>query len=213
MRKNLSKQLYFIVCMALVGILLTACGGTDEVASDGIPTQEQLSAAVDVLGDNISSLSISVDGVIYQFPMNTNDMLDAGWYFDSNVKSELKTIPANTLVAPAVTMRKKAGDGYAATSCAVQPVNKSSSEITLEESVLYKVVFSKEKGTTIVLPAGITWESTFEEVKQAYHPEDAADMNGIKYIRITGEDYHYSMKINFNSTDNTIDSVEFSGRL
>lgn len=214
MKKNLLNCVKFITCMAAAGILLSSCGiGASVPSNGGIPTEEQLSAATDELGDNVSSLKFSADGVICQFPVSTNDMLGLGWYFDNDVKSELKNIPANTLVAPAVPMRKNAADGYAATSCSVQPANKSSSEITLEESMLYNITFSKSNGTTVILPMGITWNSTFDEVKEAYHPEEAVDKNGIKYIRILGEDHNYSLMLNFNSTDNTIDTIEFSGRL
>lgn len=213
MRKKLSRIISFAVCIALVGVLSASCGSAGMSSNGGIPTKEQLSAAVKALGDDISSLSFSVDGVICQFPMDTGDMMDAGWYFDSDVKSNLKSIPANTLVAPAVSMRKNAADGYAATSCSVQPVNKGTSEIALEQSVLYNVTFSKSNGTTVILPAGITWDSTFDEVKKAYNPEQAVDKDGIKYIWINGKDSHFSVQINFNNTDNTIDSIKFSGRL
>lgn len=214
MGKKFSKYFMCVICIAATGILLTSCGiGASVPSNGGIPTEEQLSAAMDELGDNVSSLKFSADGVICQFPVSTNDMLGLGWYFDSDVKSELKNIPANTLVAPAVTMSKNAADGYAATSCAVQPANKGNSEITLEESMLYNITFSKSNGTTVILPKGITWNSTFDEVKEAYHPEEAVDKNGIKYIRILGEDHNYSLMLNFNSTDNTIDTIEFSGRL
>lgn len=215
MRKNLLKGISSVACITVMVVLLTSCGSVGVSSNGGIPTEEQLAAASDALGGDISSLSFSVDGVVCQFPMDTGDMLDNGWYFDNDVKASLKSIPANTLVAPAVIMRKNAADGYAATSCEVQPVNKGASETTLEETMLYNMAFSKSNGTTVVLPGGITWNSTFDEVKEAYHPteEQVADMNGIKYIRIEGEDYHFAVQINFSSTDDTVERIEFSGRL
>lgn len=210
MRKVLSKCL----SVAITCILFASCGtGAGESVNGGIPTTEQLSAAADELGDDMKSLKFSVDGVVCQFPVDTKDMLDAGWYFDSDVKSDLKSIPSNTLVAPAVAMRKNKTDGYGATSCSVQPVNNGVSEADLEDTLLYNVAFSKDKGTTVILPGGITWNSTFDEVKEAYKPEQAVDQNGIKYIIINGEDYHYSVQLNFNSTDNTLERIEFNGRL
>lgn len=212
MKKNLLRHLSVLACITAVAVAVTACGGSTP-SNGGIPTQEQLSAAQDALGDKISSLSFSVDGVIYQFPMYVSDMTDNGWAFDSSTKSSLKTIEADTLVAPAVSMRKKATDGYAATSCSVQPINKSASEISLENTRIYKITFSKSNGTTLILPSGITWDSTFEEVKEVCKPEAAFDQDGIKYMKIKGEDSAYSITINFDATQNTITSVEYQGRL
>ena len=211
MKKQLSRQLSLLAGIIAIALSLTACGGTP--SNGGIPTEEQLSAAVEALGDDISSLRFSVDGVIYQVPMYVSDMTDNGWAFDSSTKSSLKTIPGNTLVAPAVAMRKKATDGYGTTSCSVQPINKSSSEISIGNARIYKVTFSKSNGTTLILPSGITWDSTFEEVKEVCDPEQTANQDGIKYIRIRGEDKAYSVTINFDETSNTITSVEYQGRL
>lgn len=212
MNKQLSKHLPFFACVTAIILSVTACGGSTP-SNGGIPTEEQLSAAVDTLGDDLSSLKVSVDGVIYQFPMNVSDMTEAGWSFDSSAKSELKNIPANTLITPGVSMQKRASDGYGATSCSVQPANKSFSEVALEDAALYKVTFSESKGTTVILPGGFTWNSTFDEVKAVCNSEQVSDMNGIRFITIQGEDYHFSVKINFDSTDNTINTIEFSGRL
>lgn len=215
MRKKLLKHVFLMVCTMALGMIVTSCGSMGVSSNGGIPTEEQLSAASAKLGDDIRSLSVSVDGVICQFPMNTGDMLDNGWYFDNDVRKNLESIPGNTLVAPAVTMTKNAADGYAATSCAVQPANKGTSEISLEESMLYNIVFSKSDSATVILPGGITWDSTFDEAKEAYHPteEEVVDMNGIKYIQIRSKDYNYSVQINFNSTDDKVERIEFSGRL
>ena len=186
MRKVLSKCL----SVAITCILFASCGtGAGESVNGGIPTTEQLSAAADELGDDMKSLKFSVDGVVCQFPVDTKDMLDAGWYFDSVVE----------WIRP--------------TSCSVQPVNNGVSEVAIEDTLLYNVAFSKDKGTTVILPGGITWNSTFDEVKEAYKPEQAVDQNGIKYIIISGEDYHYSVQLNFNSADNTLERIEFNGRL
>lgn len=211
MKKNLSKRFSFITCIISCIILLTACG-SGAAADGGIPTEEQLSAAVEALGDNISSLSFSANGVIYQFPMYVSDMTDKGWSFDSSAKSELKSISANTLVEP-VAMRKKAEDGYAAATCYVQLINKSSSEISLESARIYKLTFSKSNAVTLILPSGITWDSTFDEVKEACTPESTADQDGIKFIKIRGDDSAYSITINFDAEENTIKSIEYQGRL
>ncbi len=95
----------------------------------------------------------------------------------------------------------------------MQPINKSASEISLENARIYKITFSKSNGTTLILPSGITWDSTFEEVKEVCKPEAAFDQDGIKYMKIKGEDSAYSITINFDATQNTITSVEYQGRL
>ncbi len=212
MRKSLVKCLSFVTSIMICGAALTSCAAGAS-SNGGIPTEEQLSAAAEELGDDIGSLKFSADGVIYQFPVDTKAMLDAGWYFDSDVKSELKSIPANTLVAPSVSMRKNAKNGYGITSCGVQPMNRSASEVSLEETVIYSLNFYKEKGTTLILPGGITWNSTFDEVKELCGSQSAVDMEGIKYVQVNGADRDFSVQINFDSTENTVKSVEFKGRL
>lgn len=212
MKKHLLRHLSFLACVMILAAAVTACGNTAP-SNGGIPTQEQLLAAADALSNDVSSLSFSVDGVIYQFPMYVSDLTDNGWTFDSSAKSELKSLPGNTLVAPAVVMHKKAADGYGATSCAVQPINKSSSEISLENARLYNLKFSKSDAPTLILPSGITWNSTFEEVKDACRHKTAVDQNGVKYIQIKGDDSSYTVTINFDADQNTITSVEYQGRL
>lgn len=213
MKKYVLRYLSLFVCMIAAAATMTACGSGSAPSNGGIPTEEQLSTAADALSSDVSSLSFSVDGVIYQFPMYVSDMTDNGWAFDSSAKSELKTIPANTLVAPAVVMRKKAADGYGTTKCSVQPINKSSSEISLENARLYNLKFSKSDAPTLILPSGITWNSTFEEVKDACKHKTAVDQNGVKYIQIKGDDSSYTVTIHFDVEENTITSVEYQGRL
>lgn len=212
MKKQLFRHFSFLACITSVVIAVTACGNSAP-SNGGIPTEEQLSAAADALGSEVSSLSFSVDGAVYQFPMYVSDMTDNGWAFDSATKSDLKTLPGDTLVAPAVVMRKKAADGYGATSCSVQPINKSSSEISLENARLYNLKFSRSDAPTLILPSGITWDSTFEEVKDACKHKTTVDQNGVKYIQIKGDDTSYTVTIHFDATQNTITSVEYQGRL
>ncbi len=92
-------------------------------------------------------------------------------------------------------------------------MNRSASEAGLEETVIYSLNFYKEKGTTLILPGGITWNSTFDEVKELCGSQSAVDMEGIKYVQVNGADRDFSVQINFDSTENTVKSVEFKGRL
>lgn len=212
MKKQFFRHFSFFACILTLVVFATACSNSAPT-NGGIPTEEQRSAAIEALDSDVSSLGFWVDGVTYQFPMYVSDLTDNGWAFDSSTKSELKTLPANTLVAPAVAMRKKANDGYGATACAVQPVNKSTSETTLEDARLYSLKFSKSDAPTLVLPSGITWDSTFAEVKDACKHKTAVDQNGIKYIQVKGDDSSYTVTINFDAATDTITSIEYQGRL
>lgn len=180
------KQKIFMAVILLTAIFVAGCGLGTANDNDGLPTEEQLAAAKAELGEDMSELKFSIDGVIFQYPMLVQDMLDAGWYVDNSVKNELKTLEANTRTTNFVL--RKNGDGeYGTTECSVVASNSGASEVEIGETKLYNLNFRREKGSVLILPQGLDWDSTFEEVCDAYKPsqEQTADMEGVLSIQFT----------------------------
>lgn len=200
----------------VTGILLalslfcTACSSAVADENSGIPTEEQIAAVKNELGDDLQELKFSVDGKIYQYPVRMQEMQDNGWYIDQEAAKDLKTLPGN-VITTAFSLRKNKDGDYPITSCSVQAENVSSSEIEISQSTLGHITFHLEKGATVILPQGITWDSTFDDVCAAYHPADDCiiDSDGMQMIQFSNADYSGRMTIEFNSDTHKIKSIEF----
>lgn len=204
------RQKIFTVILLTAALFTAGCGIEAANESTGLPTEEQLAAAKDALGDDISELNFSVDGVVFQYPMIMQDMLEADWYIDNSVKNELKTLEANTRTTNFV-LRKNKNSEYGITECSVTACNTGSSEKEIKDTELSSLSFSRDKRAVLILPQGLTWDSTFEEVCDAYQPEDdyVIDRDGILTITITNASYDGHLYMYFDPESRELSKVEF----
>lgn len=210
-RLKMKKKI--LTCIVLMTtILATGCGMTAGGAneSDGLATEEQIAAVKDALGDNMNELKFSVDGVVFQYPMTMQEMLDADWYLDSSVKNELKTLEENTRTSGFVLRKNRSGE-YGITECSVVAGNESSFEKEIGETDLYNLTFRREKGMVLILPQGLTWDSTYEDVCEAYQPgaDYRTDQDGILTITFTNASYDGHLVMRFDAQTRELSELKF----
>lgn len=208
MKQKIFTAIVLMTVFLTTGCAMGAAGGANE--NGGLPTEEQVAAALGALGDNMDELKFSVDGVVFQYPMTVQEMLDADWYLDSSVKNELKTIEGNTRTTGFV-LRKNRSSEYGLTECSVVASNSSSFEKEIGEADLYNLTFRREKGMVLILPQGLTWESTYEEVCDAYKPgaDCKTDQDGILTITFTNTSYDGHLLMRFDAQTRQLSELKF----
>lgn len=204
------KHRIFMAVVLLAAFFVAGCGLSAANDNNGLPTEEQLAAAKGELGNDMSELKFSVDGMIFQYPMIMQDMLDAGWYVDNSVKNELKTLEANTRTTNFVLRKNRDGE-YGITECSVVASNSGVSEVEIGETKLYNLNFRREKGAVLILPQGLNWDSTFEEVCEAYQPsqEQIADMEGVLSIQFSNASGDGNLTMWFNAETRKLSELKF----
>lgn len=205
------SKLLAAVVITVLGMTLAGCA--QETANTnqngGIPTQEQIDAAKNQLDTAIESLQFSVNGRIYQFPMKMQEMLDAGWTMEKSVQSQIETIDAYTTTTT-ITLEKKGDSEYDTSKCYISLSNDTGAEQPLGEVAVKKLIFDKSNRATLILPQGLTWNSTFEEAVEAYSPMedhmiDEADM---VCIIISNPENNRHMNLHFDVATRTLSEVE-----
>ena len=199
------KKTKLLALVTGITLLFTGCGAY--VDNGGIPTEEQLVAVESELGDEIQSLKFAVNGCVYQLPVTVEELYEDGWYMDKDVASELKTLGAYTRTMN-VVFYKNMGDGYGRATMGVVLNNETAKEVPIEEAQVYSVGMSAGSAT-LVLPGGITWNSTFEEVIDAYQlSEDEYTEKSDYMVIILNVDGH-TLFLRFNVSTRTLSSIEF----
>lgn len=205
------SKLLAAVVITVLGMTLAGCA--QETANTnqngGIPTQEQIDAAKNQLDTAIESLQFSVNGRIYQFPMKMQEMLDAGWTMEKSVQSQIETIDAYTTTTT-ITLEKKGDSEYDTSKCYISLSNDTGAEQPLGEVAVKKLIFDKSNRATLILPQGLTWNSTFEEAVEAYSPMedhmiDEADM---VCIIISNPENNRHMNLHFDVATRTLSEIE-----
>lgn len=207
-QKILSALVVFMAAFLITGCGMNATGASNE--SDGLATDEQIAAVKEELGDDMNELKFSIDGVVYQYPMTMQTMLDADWYPDSSVEKELKTLEGNTRTTGFVLRKNRSGE-YGITECSVVASNDSSYEKEIGETNLYNLNFRREKGAVLVLPQGLRWDSTFEEVCEAYKPgaDYIIDQDGVLTITFTNSSYDGHLVMWFDTQTRELSELKF----
>lgn len=208
MKQKILSAVVFMTVFLVTGCGRNMTGMANE--SDGLATDEQIAAVKEELGDDMNELKFSIDGVVYQYPMTMQTMLDADWYLDSSVKKELQTLEGNTRTTGFVLRKDRSGE-YGITECSVVASNDSSYEKEIGETNLYNLNFRREKGAVLVLPRGLKWDSTFEEVCEAYKPsaDYIIDQDGVLTITFTNSSYDGHLVMWFDTQTRELSELKF----
>lgn len=193
-------------------LFLTGCAGTTQsMGNNGIPDETQLEAALAELGEDEESLMLSVNGKVYQFPMEMQTLLDDGWKLDSSVASQFKTIPGKTRTTTFL-VNLKGADGYNSTKLHVVVSNNINMELKLGEVKVYSMNIDKAEGSTIILPQGITWESTFDEVMAAYEPDGdhVVNKSDMVYIIVVNPDTYHQVRLDFDPETKVLIGLKYT---
>lgn len=152
----MKKLLMLMLCM-LVCFQLVACKNE---------TEEKKEEAKRI-SDEITSGEFIIDGDVYRFPMELQDMLDKGWEI-SNEYYNIDTFELDeNEYSEEFTIWK--GDDI---SAKVAVINKTSEKQTVHNCMLiYLEIDTDDAG--IVLPGGITKDSKEEDIEDTYGAADS----------------------------------------
>ena len=157
------------------------------------PTEEEIKEAVGKLGEGIMDGGFYLDGKVYQLPITVADMAESGWLIEETLNMKYEKFPANT-VTNSMNV-KRSNDKLKAIG--VTLLNPYEEKLALDDVLVKQLVMGTLTANKVVLPQGITWTSTLEEVKAAYGEPSKESGSSIMY-----EDDMWEITIWFD-TDNS----------
>lgn len=162
------KRTLIALMVATLGLVATGCSSNAGGGSKAsyIANEEEVAATVEILGDDLSVMKVSVDGVIYSYPMNVQFLLDQGWAFPEEALKELDPFPANTEYRNCEMTRTI--DEQEQTMDGLMLLNESLEDIPVGEAMVTLYSLDRYQKLKMILPGGITWASTIDDVKAAY---------------------------------------------
>jgi hypothetical protein len=170
-----------------------------ETANSNLPTE---------LSDDIYSFQISIDEVVYQFPMKFSDFESTGWTYSGD---ETKLIPSNTLTFVNIFNNNV----NMSDSVSSDVINFDINELPINQCYITGITidsYSLKSGNVKVLMAkGIEFGiSTTDDVKAAYgEPSDIYESaSTLSYTyKISRQS---SVQFKFNLEDNTIYTIDIA---
>ncbi len=173
---------------ALICSQLVACGAKKDV---------WIETGTSMIGTNIDGGEIVIEGTSYTFPCEMSDLLNNGWHISNNYDNkdsfELESFEGSNTFE----MYNEDSSKY----IVVGAINMESESAKLADCSVesLKVLFSSQKdGLQVVLPSGISYKSTPDDVKAAYGEPDVVDDKE--------EIYYY----NFNDKNDMICTAEIT---
>ncbi len=163
-----SKRVLAVLMIATFCLIGTACfsgGSAPNTQSSYIANEEEIAAAVEVLGTELSVMKVSIDGAIYSFPMNVQFLLDEGWTFPEEILGEVDPYPAYTETMGVIMTRM---DGEQEKEISIVLMNESAEKIPVGEAMVTTYSADRYQKHKMILPGGLTWASSIEDVKAAY---------------------------------------------
>lgn len=162
------KKVLSIMCLLLTTTFLVGCGNT------GKPKETNNEQNVEETGktekdnnsspksDDLYSFEITLNGQSYSLPADCSEFEKNGWSFDS-IKSDKKIAPNQYTLSE--VMKNGKAQVYA------KLVNNGKNELPLKECKIGGIKldsFDAKYGATLVLPKGISFDSTKDDVIKAY---------------------------------------------
>lgn len=210
----MKKSIAWMVCLALC-LVLAGCGGggssvSQSEASSSVPSSSQQEESSSIassteqdssvsdsgrtaghssggeLSDDLADFQVQLDGDVFSVPCTFQDFFDKGW----EAEKDLATMELGDREGTTTRMLK--GDSYFSVSFA----NTSGGNQMAVDSTVYKisVVSTAKSGQKVdmMMPGGITYGATVEDLKAAYgepdNEHDSGEFINVTYNQIGG--YH-----------------------
>lgn len=178
---------------------------TVEESEEVAETEEMVTATVNTpseLSDDLYSFQVSVDDVVYQFPMWASDMEALGWTFKDDAED---TLSSNQLTSG--TWKK--GDASVYTRMA----NLSMNTVTMKECIVGSIKIDawtmSKTDWEVVLPKGIQYGVSSREDVIAAYGDPTSEYEGDYSYRLTYElDYHQSVQITVDKETGVVNVIE-----
>lgn len=164
-------------------------------------TSEEISEVQGDLGDSITSCKFYLDGKVYTAPLNVSEFISEGWKLDEAATESVSSLQPGARTN--ATFMNTENEDYSE-RMGVSFYNNTEQEVALEEAPIASVDLSKSAKMKVILPKGITWESTMEDAIAAYgDAEDSwttGDRSYLIYSAKNGEDT-ISINLAFDKKD------------
>lgn len=161
-----------IIFAVVIGVAVFNLIKDGGVQSNRQASEEEIAEAVNQMGDGILDGGFYLDGKVYQLPVTIADLSEGGWVFDDALKEQFPEFPAH-----AVTNNiniDNANDTQKALSIVL--CNLSEETKTLEEVNIAQISMGEFTANKVILPQGITLDSTMDEAIAAYgEPADKSE--------------------------------------
>lgn len=195
------KKVALLGLCAILCFQMTACGGPGAV-------QKQKEEAMALLGsDKLESGELVIDGTKYLFPDDVSKWTKGGWHI-SNRYDNTDTFELEYNVESSVF--EMFNDEKTSEYVSMCVINLGMEPIKIEEAVVsyLEVDLSKAKDALyVVLPGGITCESTKEDVKAAYGEPFEEDESYLQYAYTNADGLDIIVQIDFVDTAHCVTYV------
>lgn len=158
----MKKKLMAILSLIL-SIGLAACGAGGDGGNKG--KELDLSPSAE-LSDDLESFQIQVDGVVYTLPSPINQLIENGWEARDDMDFELEPFTYTNFA-----MIKDDVTKYPALLNNSETETKPASEC--EIGGFEFVLEDAENGISVVLPGGLSFGATYDEIVAAYGEPDS----------------------------------------
>lgn len=174
MKKYIAIILMLVFCMAFAG-----CADNETAETNVSATQIEVlpTLSVDVESTGVVSETpmdqkkIIIAGKEYDFPFLASDLIDDGWYFDEYVRENLAPVEADTIKN--LSDINLYHDEYGFRIMLLLADNSGGEEKEIRDCLIAKIGINSSmsdnpENIDIVLPGGITWQSTAADVVSVY---------------------------------------------
>ncbi|MDE7339474.1 MAG: hypothetical protein K2N80_02780 [Lachnospiraceae bacterium] len=185
------KKLVLMGMCAVLCFQMTACSGG--AAKDTQKKEE----AMALLGDDLTSGELVIDGKKYSFPDDVSKWTEGGWHI-SNRYDNTDTFELEYNVETNVfEMFNDEKSSEYVSMCAINLDTEPKKIVESTVSYLDVDLSQAKDAMYVVLPGGITCESTKEDVRNAYGEPDAEDDDCFQYLYTNEDGLDIVVEINF----------------
>lgn len=196
-----------LVAALVCALLLTACGGQEIKEL----TSEDISNYAAGMSEDPMSGEFTLNGEKMTAPFTVQSLLDKNW----NIETEgVDKIPANTMAI--VSFRLDNGRAGRENSIYIKMENNTSGEVQIEETEVYELSIECPEGkqnNTLVLPKGITLNSTYDEIIETYGEPKVDYLEDAGFIKYYNSDFNQtnkSIQFEFMDDKQTIEKIILS---
>lgn len=164
--------------------------------------------------EELLSGTFTLNGEKMSAPLTVQSFLDKNWSIETGIEDK---IPANSVAKASFKLSRVNADGK--NSIYINVRNSTSSEIKPKDAEVYELIIECHEGeenNTLVLPKGITLNSTYDEIIKTYGEATEDYLNDAGFIKYYGLEevsltqFSKSIEIQFMEDKQTIEKIILS---
>ena len=196
------KKLAAFCFIAVMGLQLTACSG-------GADKNAWIEEGKAKIGTTLDCGQFVVDGDVYSFPADISDWTNNGWHISNNYENKDSFQLESDIISNEFELFNDENKDEYVSMCAI---NLGTTPVKIEESSidLLKISMSaNDRDPKVVLPGGITYNSTKEDIIAAYGEPAEEDEDGLLYYTFTGKD-NWEIIVELRIPSDTLNRVTYA---